>query len=449
MRSSVKPILIKPEDGRIKTGRKVLGLSLPVIVGNMLYAVENTVSVFLVSGLSTSAIAAVGFSTSMLWFVYSLMSLAYHGTVVLVAQRVGARKDPSPAFLWGVFLAILIGLPLTFFGTDLVSLLMFLLGASESVVSLAREYLKPIFSVIILMFVSEVFYGAYNASGDTKTPFKVGLLYTSTHILLAYLLIYGELGFPRLDVLGAGLGLAVAEVVGFLAYLFLYLAKKKPFSVNFKPDVKLLKDFLRIGTPTAIDRAFSSFSFNVFVGFFAKFGDKVLASYQIGLRIEILFFMVSMSMMIATTTIVGQNYGAKNYRGLEYCVRIIAHMSAFIMGAGGLVMLFFPSQLASIFTKDLEVIKYAVYYLVIVALSQPQLAYASIYSGALKGMGKTHIPLLVNSLSFWSFRIIPSYGLLMLFHSPLVPWIMMSVETTLRAIIFYWAYKGEIKRLKD
>ncbi len=446
---SVKPILINPEEGRLKTVRRVLKLSLPVIVGNLLYAVENTVSVFLVSALSPSAIAAVGFSSSMLWFVYSLMSLAYHGTVVLVAQRVGARKDPSPAFLWGIFFAVLIGLPLTFFGTDLVSFLMSLLGASERVVSLARDYLKPVFGVVILMFVSEVFYGAYNASGDTQTPFKVGLLYTATHILLAYLLIYGELGFPRLEVLGAGLGLAVAEVVGFLAYLLLYITKKKPFPVSFKPDVRLLMTFLRVGIPTAVDRAFSSFSFNIFVGMLAKFGDKVLASHQIGLRVEVLFFMVGMSMMIATTTIAGQNYGAKNYRGLEYGVRVIAHMSALIMGAGGLVMLLFPWELAGIFAKDTEVVRYAVYYLVIVALSQPQLAYASIYSGALKGMGKTHIPLLVNSLSFWVFRIIPSYGLLMFFHTPLVPWIMMSVETTLRALIFYLAYRKELNRLRD
>ncbi|MFN3814384.1 MAG: MATE family efflux transporter, partial [Aquificaceae bacterium] len=69
--------------------------------------------------------------------------------------------------------------------------------------------------------------------------------------------------------------------------------------------------------------------------------------------------------------------------------------------------------------------------------------------GALKGMGKTHIPLAVNFLSFWVFRIIPSYLLLKIFHTPLVPWAFMSVEMTLRAVVFYWTYSKEIKKIKE
>ncbi|WPM32160.1 MATE family efflux transporter [Hydrogenobacter sp. T-2] len=439
-------VLIDPSEGKLKVARKVLKLAFPIILSNLLYTVESAFSVILVSGLSASAVAAVGYSSSMLWFIYSLMSLAYTGTSVLVAQRVGAGKDPSPALLWGIILSFLIALPLTFWGKDLVSYLMLTFGASQNVVDLAREYLEPIFLFITVGFITNAIYAGYNGYGDTKTPFKVALLMNVVNISSAYLLIYGKFGFPRLEVAGAGWGIALSEVVGLMFYIYLYAKHRKPFPVKLSLRKDILLQMLRIGTPTAIERGFTSLSFNIFVGLVAQFGDKALAAHQVGLRVESVSFMIGFGMMIASTTLAGQNYGAKNFKGLDYGVKVSAHTTALIMGLIGLLIALFPQYFSLIFTRDKEVISYAVYYLVIVALSQPQMAYASIFSGSLKGMGKTHIPLVINLSSFWFFRIIPSIIFLKLLPSPIILWVFMSIETTLRAIIFYWAYKREIKK---
>lgn len=440
-------VLLDPSESKISVAIKILRLATPIIFVNLLYTIESAFSIILVSGISATAVAAVGYSSSMLWFIYSLMALAYTGTTVLVAQRVGANKDPSPAFIWGLIIAIAIALPLTFFGEDLIAYLMLSFGASHEVVKLAREYLQPIFLFITVGFTTNTFYAAYNGYGDTKTPFKVALLMNVVNISTAYLLIYGKLGFPRLEVAGAGFGVALSEVAGLLFYLYLYLKYKKPFPITPKLDGELFLRMIRIGTPTAIERAFTSLSFNVFVGLVAQFGDKALAAHQVGLRIESISFMIGFGMMVASTTISGQNYGAKNFKGLDYGVRISAHTTAFIMGTIGLLIALFPQYFSLVFTRDKEVISYAVYYLIIVALSQPQMAYASIFSGSLKGMGKTHIPLFVNLFSFWLFRILPSMFFLKLVPNPIVPWIFMSLETTLRAIIFYLVYRREIRKL--
>jgi putative MATE family efflux protein len=440
-------ILIDPSEDRINIAKKVSKLALPIIFSNLLYAVETSVSLILVSGISSTAVAGVGYSNSMLWFVYSLMALSYTGTSVLIAQRVGAGKDPSPAFLWGLILAFLIAIPLTFFGADLTTALMVQFGASKEVVEVSYQYLKPIFLFITVGFLLEVFYAAYNGYGDTKTPFKIDLLISLTDIIFSYLLIYGKFGLPRLEVAGAGWGMVIAEILGLLAYLYLYIAYKKPFPVRLDLERDDLLRMLRIGSPTALERAITSLSFNIFVGMVARFGDKALAAHQVGLRVESVSFMVGFGFMIASTVVSGQNFGAGNYRGLQRGISTIAHLTTFIMGLAGVFLLLFPREFSYIFVKDQEVVDLAVYYLVIVALSQPQMAYASIYSGALKGMGKTHIPLMINISSFWLFRIIPSYVFIKFFPSPIVPWVFMSVETTLRALIFYLAYRGIISKL--
>jgi len=439
-------ILIDPSEPKTANARKILRLAFPVIVVNLLYTVESMFSLILVSGISASAVAAVGFSLSLLWFVYSLMALAYTGTSVLVAQRVGAGENPSPVLFMGLVVSFLIALPLTFWGRDLLLFLMSLLGASETVVSLSGEYLKPIFWFITVGFMTNTFYGAFNGAGDTRTPMKVAFFMNVINISTAYLLIYGKLGLPRLGVQGAGWGIVLSELFAFLVYLYLTRFRGKPFKLELSADRDLLMRFLRIGAPTAVERAITSLSFNVFVGFLAQFGDKVLAAHQIGLRVESISFMIGFGFMVASSVIAGQNYGAKNLPGLVYGIRFTANLTAFLMGALGVVLVLFPKFLTLPFSRDPEVIRWAVYYLVIVGISQVPMAYAVIFSGALKGMGRTVVPMVVNVASFWLFRIVPSYFLLKVFHSPLVPWVFMTVEMFLRALLFYLAFKKVLRR---
>ncbi len=440
-------VIILPNEKTSSVIRKVVKLSTPIIVVNLLYTVENMISMLLVSSISPSAVAATGFSLSLLWFIYSLMALSYSGTNILIAQFVGAKKNPSPVLTNGLLLSFLISVPLFFKGKDFVLFLMALLGASENVRELASQYLTPIFWFIPVGFLTNTFYGAYNGAGDTKTPMKVAVIMNITHILTAYTLIYGKFGFPKLGVEGAGWGIAVSETLAFFIYLFLITFLKKPFPFSPKIDTGLLIRMVRLGTPTALERAITTLSFNVFVGFLAKFGDKVLAAHQIGLRVESISFMIGFGVMIASTTIAGQNFGAKNYKGLVHAVKISANFTAFVMGTIGLLLILFPHVFVYPFSRDSEVIKWASYYLIIVGFSQPAMAYASIFSGALKGMGRTTIPLIVNITSFWIFRIIPSYFLLKFIHSPLVPWSFMTFETFVRAIFYYLMFRKEVSKL--
>jgi putative MATE family efflux protein len=439
-------IIIDPRSPKTENAKKILKLALPIIVVNLLYTVESMFSLILVSGISASAVAAVGFSLSLLWFVYSLMSLSYTGTSVLVAQRVGAGLDPSPVLFSGLILSFLIALPLTFFGKDLVLSLMRVLGASERVVELSSQYLTPIFWFITVGFMTNTFYGAFNGAGDTKTPMKVAILMNLINLSTAYCLIYGKFGLPELGVQGAGWGIVLSETFAFCVYLYLTLVAKRPFPLVPRLNGEVLGRMFRIGTPTAVERAVTTLSFNVFVGFLASFGDKVLAAHQIGLRVESVSFMVGFGFMVASTVIAGQNFGAGNVKGLVYGVNFTARMTALIMGLLGLVIIIFPRYLTLPFSRDEEVIRWAVYYLVIVGVSQVPMAFASIYSGALKGMGRTTVPLFINVFSFWVFRIIPSFLLLKVISSPLVPWVLMTLETFLRALLFYVAFRREVRR---
>ena len=434
------PALVLEGESNLSVFLKVVKISLPVIGVNLLYTLENSVSLILVSHISPSAIAGVGFASNLLWFIYSLMSLSYTGTNVLVAQRIGAGKDPSSPFLWGLLVSTLIALPLTFFGQGILKTLMEIFSTREEVINYALSYTKPIFHFILVGFVVNTIYGTFNGAGDTKTTFFVGLMMNLTHITSAYLLI------PRMGVEGAGYGVVVSELLALILYSYLILVKEKPFKLSFHLKGGDLRQLLKIGFPSFLERSFSTFSFNAFVGLIASLSEKVLAGYQIGLRIESISFMIGIGFMVSATTITGQNFGAGNFKGLKRGVKVCLFTTVFLMGLLSLPLFFLPKSLASIFTGDKEVIHLTSYYLKIVALSQVPLGIAFVLSGALKGLGKTQIPLFVNLTSLWLFRLIPSYLLMkLLLPSPLIPWLFMSLETFLRALLFGLFYRRSLK----
>lgn len=433
-------LIIKKENTDKEILLKAIKLGTPIVISNLLYTVETAVSLVLVSHLGAKAIAAVGYSISVLWFMYSFIALTYTGTSVLIAQRIGAQKDPSPVFSVGMLISLLISIPLMFFGTSFSAFLMKEFGAPKDVIMLSKDYLSPIFKFIFLAFATEIFYASYSGFGQTKTPFKVSLVMNIFNIVSSYILINGKFGVIPLGVKGAGIGIVLSEIIGFLIYIILIAFFKIPFKFSPFIDKNILIEMIKLGTPVFIERFVSSLSFNIFVGFLAKFGPKVLAAHQIGLRIESFSYMIGLGFSIASSTIAGQNYGAKNIEGAKRAIFLIGKLSALIMGILGFLMAILSKFLAEIFTNDKEVIYYSIYYLILVGISQVPLSYTFILAGALRGLSKTTTAMLISIFSFWFFRILPIYIIMKFINSPFVAWIFMPIEVSIRAIIYYLAF---------
>lgn len=420
--------------------KAVLNVATPVIISNLLYTVETLVSLLLVSHLGKSAIAGVGYSISMMWFVYSLMALTYNGTSIMVSHRVGAGKPFFDVFLSGMVLSLLLSIPIALFGTKFIPELMLLFGAKKDIANIATIYLKPIFLAAFIQFATEVFYATYSGMGQTKFPFKVSVIMNITNITSSYVLINGKLGFRAFGIEGAAFGIVISEVVGFLIYTYVLFVDKPFGKLSFK-SLKTILEMLKLGIPVTVDRGLTSLSFNLFVGFVARFGNTILAAYQIGLRLESISFMIGYALSISASVLTGQNFGAGNIKGAFRGAKVIANFSALAMGIVGLIVVVLSKYMAMIFTSDKNIIHYAEIYLIMVGLTQVFLSYSFVLSGAIKGLGKTYIPMFVNILSFWIFRIIPILIMLKYIFNPYIPWVFMSVETVARAICFLMVFK--------
>jgi len=439
--------VLREGTSKVEIVKKILILAVPIILSNLLYTVQNVVSLLLVAPLGKEAVAGVGFGSTLLWFVYATMATVYTGVNVLTAQSVGAGQRAGRFLTLGVALSVLFALPMVIFGEHFIRFFLALFNTPKEVVKIALLYLKPIFYFLPLAFITNTFNGAFNGLGKTKVILYATIFTTVTNIVLALLLIYGNLGFPKLGVEGAGWAVALAESLAIFVYL--------PFVVN-EPRINPLKDkrlslkdlyrLLKVGVPTGVERSIMSFSYNIFVGLVAVCGTTVLAAFQIGLRIEAVSFTVGMAFAFAATTIVGQNFGAKNLFGIRIGAKYTLAVAIVVMTALGILIAVSSPVVVHFFTDDPEVARWTVRYLWIIAFSQPLMAVIFVLSGAIRGLGKTYIPLVVNISNFWLVRLLPAMVLLKFFKTPYVPWGTMILENVTRSLTYTLLYRKLLSR---
>ena len=434
---------------KVEIAKKVLKLSVPIILSNLLYTVQNIVSLLLVSPLGTKAIAGVGFASTLLWFVYSSMATVYTGVNVLTAQTVGAGKRAGIYTSLGIILALLFSAPMVLFGKGFTEVFLKLFSTPKEVINTAELYLNPIFLFLPLAFATNSLNAAFNGLGKTKVILYASIFTTFTNVVLAILLIYGKLGFPRLGVEGAGWAVALAESLALSVYLPFLLKEErvKPLRGKLFSYKELLK-LLKVGLPTGVERLAMSFSYNVFVGLVAVCGTTVLTAFQIGLRIEAVSFTVGMAFAFASTTLAGQNFGAKNPYGVKVGIKTTLTVAIFLMSTLGVAIALFSDHLTSFFTSDPKVVNWTVKYLYIIAFSQPLMAVIFVLSGTIRGLGKTKIPLVVNISNFWLVRLLPAIILLKFYKTPYIPWGTMVLENITRSSVYWIIYQRLFKILQ-
>jgi putative MATE family efflux protein len=441
-------LIIGKGTSKLQIVKTILTLAVPIILSNLLYTVQNIVSILLVAPLGKEAIAGVGFGSTLLWFIYASMATVYTGVNVLVAQNVGAGSNAGRFVNWGVLLSVALAFPMLIFGEEFTRFFLKIFSTPKEVIETSVIYLKPIFTLLPFAFITNSFNAAFNGLGKTKIIFYATVFTTSVNITLALGLIYGYFGFPKLGIEGAGWAVAIAETLA----LFVYL----PFLLK-EPKINPLKEFffkfsdlwrlLKIGVPTGVERLIMSFSYNVFVGLVAVCGTSVLAAFQIGLRIEAFSFTVGMAFAFVATTLVGQNFGAKNPFGIREGTKLTWLVSATLMTLLGILIAIFSKRFALFFSKDPEVVNWTVKYLLIIAVSQPLMATIFVISGALRGLGKTHIPLAINISNFWLVRLLPAMLLLKFYKTPYIPWGTMLLENVTRSTTYILLYRKFLKKL--
>ena len=380
--------------------------ALPLLIGNLFQQLYNTVDSIVVGNfVSKTALAAVGSTDNIINTIIGFFSGLATGAGVVISHSFGSgdKKALHRAVHTTITLTFVLSRFFTIAGLLLAPLFLKLMATPEDVLPEASAYLRIYFAGVSGLMVYNMGSGILRAVGDSRRPLYILILCAVTNIVL-------DLAF--VVYLGAGVeGVAYATIISqwISAILVLVILTKEQSDYrlvwkDLRIDKRTTLSILRIGFPAGLQMAITSFS-NVFVqSYINQFGSSCMAGWTTYGKLDKFCLLPIQSLGLSITTFVGQNLGAKKMerarKGTAYAV---------ILSIGAALVLMMPvmaaaPMLATLFTKDPEVIAYGVRFIRLMMPFYVAISFNQILGNALRGAGNSVVPMILMMSSFIVFR---------------------------------------------
>lgn len=456
------PFLLQPATPRV-LHRQVWQIAMPAVVTMLMQTVNGLMDMFFVGHLpkGREALAATGIGGSVIFLMISLAMGVAAGTMALVARFTGAQQPDDCRYATGqsLTLSVIVGSVMSvvlYFGRDALCDILLNKGADSVAPALCSQFLGMAIIATVPIFLINVLQSAFRGVGDTRTPMLITSVMIGVHILCNWLFITGRLGFPRMEVRGAGLAFMLSQFVG-MALFFVALVRLSPLGDVLRRrylvlDREWVVRILRIGVPASVQNLVRVSSMMTFNAMLARVPDgaAAVAALQIGMRTEALAFMPGFGYSVAASALVGQSLGAKLPDRAESYARTATIQAIVVMSLMAVFFYTFASPIAAVFASDATVRKLGVDYLRINAFCEPFLALGMVLTGALQGAGDTVRPTYITIFTMLILRTAVANLLMFQLHlNTHGAWLTMATTTIAGgSLTLLWFKMGRWKSVK-
>lgn len=441
------------EKNEIITGviwKQVLLFFFPLTIGAFFqhfYAIVDTMIVGRVLG--TFALSAVGGSASKIIVLLVNFFIGVSVGITALCSRYYGNQDAlklRAVFTNGIILFSIMGIILTILSVVFSGNLLMLMKTPAETLDLANTYLKTYLCGIIFCVFYNLFSGVLRALGDAKTPLYVLIFCSILNIAL-------DLAFTRCFSMGVfGIALATVLSQAVSASILLHIVCRRLPHIRFKEfsiDVKMLIEICSIGIPAGIQSIMFSLSNIIVQSGVNTFGAIPVAAWSAYVKLDNIADVFVASLGSTTITFVGQNYGANNMDRVKQSVKQIIAISYLLVGCLVAVFILFRTSLLSLFTSDTAVITLGSQVLCVILpmylLTIPQ----QIFSQALRGLGKSFIPMLLTLIGVVGVRFL--WVLVLLPKNPTIQFLgaCYPFSALLMSVVFFVYYQFTVMRLKQ
>ncbi len=436
----------------------MLRLAAPLVLAELSWMAMAFVDTIMVGRLPNSAVAigAVSIASVTFYAVAILGSGTLLGLDTLVSQAFGALQidECHAALLDGMYISLALT-PL------LMGLLEFgcvplwrTIGIDPVILRESIPYLNTLNWSLLPLFV---YFGArrYLQGMNLVKPVMFAMVTANLVNLLGnWMFIYGHLGAPRMGIVGSGWSTCVARI--YMALVLLgYIAyhdrryKTGLRHIRLQPHFQRIRKLLRLGLPAGLQMTLEVGVFALATALVAKLDPVSLAAHQIALNMASITYMVPLGISSAAAVRVGQAIGRKDARGASHAGWSAIALGSAFMACAALAFLLAPRAIARIYTPDPAVIRMAVSLLAVAAVFQLFDGLQVVATGALRGAGETHIPMITNLISYWFLGLPAGAYLCFRLHWGAVGmWAGLCLGLVLVGSILLWVWARKVHQIE-
>jgi len=407
---------VNPKPGFLKENKRLLQLFWPIMIEQGLTILVGAVSTILVSNVGDYAVAGVNLVDSINNLIIIFFNAMAAGATVVVAQRIGARKNreagetAAQAIVLVMGMAVVVGV-LAFLFAD--PILRSLYGRSaENVLSSGAIYMR--FSGVSYLFLGlfSVCAGVTRASGDSKTPMVGAFISNIINIVIAATLIYGF----QLGVYAVAIAMLSARI-GAALFMYYMVSHRKDGElvlpkITLRLDMNVIRPILNVGVPSGVDSLIFQGAKVLVSVFMSGMGTAALQANAIVSSLGGFVNLGANAFAIVGVTVVGQSYGARMYKQAKSLMRKICLYSSAMQVLFGIPFLIFLDPMIASYGPSPAAAEAAKLILTISVFMHP-LMYptAFVLPGALRATGDARNTMIISIISLFSLRLLGSWFL--------------------------------------
>ncbi len=301
-----------------RPGREVARVAIPVSLEFILILGLGFVNQIIVGGLGDTAVAAVGFATSIQFIPFFVLGALGTSASIQVARAYGAKREKelnkvvSAALTTAFVVGVVVGLPFVIWPSQIFAAL----GASPEVVAAGSGYLALAMASLFIGLLSQVLSGVLRSSDHARSPMLATIVTAVLQVPLSIVLVYGWGPIPALGVTGAAWAMVIAgalKVCMMIIQTFGIARIARWETPGPRAEwMSVLRPLIVLAAPMGLTSGFwatGNFLYNVVT---QRLGDAALAAAQIVGNLEGMFFVGSLGLMNAVNALAGRAVGAAN-----------------------------------------------------------------------------------------------------------------------------------------
>ncbi|WP_024586654.1 MATE family efflux transporter [Aliihoeflea sp. 2WW] len=434
----------------------MLLLAWPMVLTNLAQTAMTATDVMMMGRVGPDALAA-GTLGSNIYFAPMIFGLGLIlATSPMMARELGRKsssvRDVRRTVRQGMWVGLFVAIPIWFllWQTEAILLAM---GQDPDLSAQAADYMRALQWALLPFYWYIVLRSFTSALERPGWALVVMVGAVTFNVGANWALIFGNLGFPALGIVGAGIATTASSTLMFAGMVLVVTMDRRfrryaIFGRFWRADWPRFRELVRLGLPIAGVLALEVSVFNAAALLMGLIDAISLAAHAIAIQIASITFMVPMGLGQAATVRVGRAFGANDRDGITR-----AGWTAFVLGVGfmaavALVMLLAPRALIWAFIDmddpvNLPVIEMAITFLALAALFQIVDGAQAVGGGMLRGLHDTTVPMIYAAIGYWAIGM--SLGVALAFplgFDGIGIWIGLSVGLAVVAVLFITRWMG-------
>jgi putative MATE family efflux protein len=421
--------------------RQIWQLSYPLMLSGIAQNIINVVNTAFMGRVSEIALGAAAICGVFYFSLVMISSAIGIGVQIIVARKAGEKRYGE--------IGLAVDHSFYILGISAVALFLFLeflapaalkyVITSPHIYDASVEYLYYRSPGIFFSLFAVNFRAFYTGVARTRVITAGIVIMSLVNVVLDYCLIFGNFGFPKMGIGGAGLASSISEVCAVLFYLW-YTFRKMPLTeMNLfrfpRMQAGMVRDIINLSLPMIFQYTISLGAWFLFFVVIEKMGEHDLAISNILRSLYMVLMTPIWGYSAATPTIVSNLIGQGKTEEVMVAVRKILLLSIITSIVVILGNIFVPGYLLSFFTNDAALIRDSIGILYILSISMVLFAVAIVYLSAVSGTGDTRVSLIIETVAITVY-------LIYLFYTTVVR--RQSLEIVWAAEIIYWILIGAL-----